>query len=101
MSEQSFYELQIDLLAVGLTRPAMFMGVALKALLALVFFCSLLYVYTKTILVIPLFAVLYFFALYFSSKEPRFYEFWLQYFSKTPPLLNYAFWGKTNSYEPW
>lgn len=101
MAKQDSYQLEIDPLAVGLTRPAMFMGVALKVIFAIVFFCSLVYVYTKTILVIPLFAILYFFALYFSIKDPRFYEFWLQYFNKTPPLLNSVLWGKTNSYEPW
>ena len=93
------YELELDPLAVGLTRPPLFMGIALKLFVALVLFCMITYIYTQTLWMVPIFGLLYSIALYASLDEPRFYEYWLQYGRQTPPVRNYGLWGKTNSYD--
>ncbi len=92
---------EIDHLAVGLTRPPMFMGVNIRLFFANIVLCTLIYIDAKTLLGIPLFFVMHLMMVRFSVKEPNFFMIWLKALIKTPPVLNSRFWGKTNSYEPW
>jgi type IV secretory pathway VirB3-like protein len=95
------YTLQIDTLALGLTRPAMVAGIPLKLAFSLVMAAALAYIYLQTLWVLPVFALLYFIALRLTAKEPRFFELQLKHFLMTPWVLNYPYWGGTNSYCPW
>ncbi len=94
-------KIEVDHLAVGLTRPPMFMGVAIRLFFTNIAICTLLCIDAHTLLGIPLWFILHFISVTFSVKDPQFLNIWLQSFFKTPPVLNYGFWGKTNSYEPW
>lgn len=93
--------LEHDPLAVGLTRPPLFMGVAIKIMFALFFLVAWVFAVTKSLWILPVGAVLYFVALFFSIKEPRFHEYLIRAITKTPPLRSRAQWANTNSYEPW
>jgi len=95
------YEIEVDALAVGLTRPSMFMGVSIKAFFANLVLCTMLSVDLHTVMGIPLFIILHCVMLRISVKEPNFYLIWVKVISKTPPVLNSWYWGKVNSYEPW
>lgn len=92
---------EVDHLALGLTRPPMFMGVSIRLFFANVVFCTMICIDAHTILGIPLFFLLHVIAAKLSVNEPNFFVIWTTSFFKTPPNLNYRFWGKTNSYEPW
>ena len=93
--------IDVDHLAVGLTRSPMFMGVNIRLFFANIVICTLICVDAHTMLGIPLFIILYLLAARLSIKEPDFFSIWIKSFFKTPPVLNATFWGKTNSYEPW
>lgn len=95
------YTIEVDALAVGLTRPPLFMGINLRLFFFNLAFCVLLCVDAKTLLGVPLFVVNYIVMYRLSSKEPNFFFIWFIAFTKTPPTLNSHFWGRTNSYEPW
>lgn len=99
--KQTSYELEIDSLAIGLTRPPMFMGVNLRLFFAAVVVSVLACVDTQSLYGIPLFIFLYLAMLRFSVKDPNFFMLWVKWLTKTPPVLNSFFWGGTNSYEPW
>lgn len=94
------YSIELDDLAVGLTRPSMICGVMVKVAFGNLMLCALAYVYTRTIWILPIFAMLHLVAVRLSIKEPRFLELWLKKITKTPPILNRPFWGGTNSYSP-
>ncbi len=94
------YQIEIDDLAVGLTRSPMFLGVMLQVAVINMLLCTLAYVYLKTLYVVPFFALLHLIAARFSIKEPRFLEIYYKWITKTPPVLNVLFWGKCNSYLP-
>ncbi|GEM_PF-1673477 len=94
-------QIEVDNLAVGLTKPPMFMGVNLRLFFANVMMCTLICIHAHTFFGIPLFLVLHVAMVRLSIKEPNFFMIWAIVLIKTPPVLNYRYWGKTNSYEPW
>jgi type IV secretory pathway VirB3-like protein len=93
--------LDVDHLAVGLTRSPMFMGINIRLFFANVALSTLICIDAHTVLGIPLFISLHLLLVKFSIKEPNFFSLWVKSFFKTPPVLNSNFWGKVNSYEPW
>jgi type IV secretory pathway VirB3-like protein len=93
--------LEVDHLAVGLTRSPMFMGINIRLFFANVAVCTLICIDAHTALGIPLFITLHLIIARLSINEPNFFSIWVKSFFKTPPVLNSYFWGKTNSYEPW
>lgn len=95
------YTIEIDHLAVGLTRPPMFMGINLRLFFANMIFSLLICIDLHTFYGIPLFVTLHLIMVKLSAKEPNFFMLWLKFLSKTPPVLNSWFWGGVNSYEPW
>jgi type IV secretory pathway VirB3-like protein len=99
MNKQDMIE--VDHLAVGLTRSPMFMGVNLRLFFANIAVCTLVCIDAHTVLGIPLFIVIHLLMVKLSIKEPNFFSIWVKSFFKTPPVFNSKFWGKTNSYEPW
>ena len=92
MSEQN-YKMQIDPLALGLTRQATFMGVNVKVFFANILLCFLICIYAHTILGIPLFFVLHLTFAKLSIKEPNFIYLYFKVLTKTPPNFNYQFWN--------
>jgi len=100
MSDKS-YNLEIDHLALGLTRSPMFMGVNLRVFFANIVLGTLICIDAHTMFGIPLFILFHFLMVKLSIKEPNFLYINIKVFLKTPPTLNYWYWGKTNSYEPW
>lgn len=95
------YSVEIDHLAVGLTRPPMFMGINIRLFFLNVLLCTLICINAHTFWGVPLFVFLHLLFYRFSIKEPNFLNIRARTFIKTPPLLNRWYWGKTNSYEPW
>ena len=91
----------MDHLALGLTRPPMFMGVNMRLFFANLMLSTLVCIDANTLLGIPLFIVIHLMMVKLSVKEPNFFYILWKAFTKTPPVLNSGFWGKTNSYEPW
>lgn len=95
------YMVESDHLAVGLTRPPMFMGVNMRLFFANIATATLICIDAHTVLGIPLFFAMHLMMVKCSVKEASFFMIWLRALIKTPPVLNNHFWGKTNSYEPW
>ena len=95
------YVIEIDHLAIGLTKSPVFMGVNIRMFFANLMLCALTCVDAHTVLGIPLFLVLHVLMVRLSIKEPNFFYIYAKSFINTPPILNYWYWGKTNSYEPW
>ncbi len=95
------YIIEIDHLAVGLTRSPIFMGVNLRLFFSNVMICTLICIYAHTWWGIPLFVALHILMVKLSIKEPNFLIIWVTVLNKTPSVLNNRFWGKVNSYEPW
>lgn len=100
MSVKQKYTIEIDNLAVGLTRPPMVFGVMLEVAFFNLMLCTLGYLHLHSIWVIPLFGVLHLIAVRLSIHEPHFLNLFLLWLTKTPPILNAAFWGYCNSYSP-
>lgn len=98
---ENSYQLELDHLALGLTRQPTFMGVNVKVFFANMIGCTLICIDAHTFLGVPLFVVLHLTSAQLSIKEPNFLFIWIKAFVKTPPTLNSVFWGLTNSYEPW
>lgn len=94
------YEIELDELAIGLTRPPMIWGVMLPVVVVNMLLCTLSYVYLKSFYVCPFFVAFHWIAMRFSIKEPRFLMLYFKYFQKTPPVLNTPYWG-CNSYDYW
>ncbi len=99
MSDLTFYTIELDDLALALTRPPMAFGVMLKVAMINLMVCAISYAVTHSIYVVPFFLVLHLISIKLSIKEPRFIEVYAYSFIKTPPNLNYLFWGKCNSYK--
>ncbi|HSW68855.1 MAG TPA: VirB3 family type IV secretion system protein [Gammaproteobacteria bacterium] len=95
------YQMEVDYLALGLTRAPSFMGVPLRLFFSNVVVCALLCIDFHTFLGIPLFFLIHLILLRQSIKDQNFFSIWIKSLIKTSPVLNYWFWGKTNSYEPW
>lgn len=100
MTEQK-YKMQIDPLALGLTRSTSFMGVNIKVFFFNLVVGLLICINAHTLLGIPLFFILHLIMARLSIKEPNFIYIYFKALTKTPPHFNYRFWGRTNSYEPW
>lgn len=93
--------IETDHLAVGLTRPPMFMGVNMRVFFANALVCTLICIDAHTFWGIPIFIFLHLLFVKFSMREPNFLSIYARAFIKTPPMLNRWYWGNTNSYEPW
>ena len=93
--------IEVDHLAIGLTKSPMFMGINIRVFFANIVFCFLVCINAHTFLGIPVLIVLHVTFARLSIKEPNFLEIWFKSFFKTPLTFNFRFWGKTNSYEPW
>jgi len=93
--------IQIDPLAVGLTRPALWLGVPLKLCFINMMLVSLGYVYIQNLSVLLFLPILHLLFRWGTHQDVRWFEGFCRYFIKTPPTLNKPFWGQTNSYEPW
>jgi len=100
MAQASEYKVEIDDLAVGLTRPPMVFGVALTVAFTNLMLAALSYIYIRSLSFLLLFILFHFVAAQLSVKEPRFLDLRLRQFMATPPVRNYVFWGKCNSYTP-
>lgn len=100
MAIEQKYTIEVDNLAVGLTRPPMVFGVMLEMAFFNLMICMLGYVITRSIWLIPFFGILHLIAVRISVKEPRFLNLFSLWLTKTPPVLNALFWGHCNSYSP-
>jgi len=98
---QTDYELAYDPLAVGLTRPPVFMGVSTALFFANLMLGMIICVVTRSLYGVFLSIVVHITMARLSAKEPKFFSLWWKALTKTPPVLNAHYWGKTNSYEPW
>jgi type IV secretory pathway VirB3-like protein len=94
-------EKELDHLALGLTRSPMFAGVNIRLFFANLVGSTLICIDAHTFWGIPLFLMLHLIMVKLSTKDPNFFTIRVKAFLKTPPVLNYRFWGKTNSYGPW
>lgn len=95
------YQMEVDELAIGLTRPSLLMGVSIQLFFANILLCALVFIHTRSFLAIPLWLVLHVWMVRCSIKDPRFLTLWVMAFVMTPPVLNRWYWDKTNSYEAW
>jgi type IV secretory pathway VirB3-like protein len=93
--------IEVDHLALGLTKSPTCMGVNIKMFFSNLIFCFLVCIDAHTFLGVPLFIFIHVLMVKISNKEPNFFYLYVKSFTKTPPILNHWFWGKTNSYEPW
>lgn len=93
------YQLEYDPLAVGLTRPPVFMGVSTALFFSNIMLGMIICVVTHSFYGAVLFFILHLFMVKFSAKEPKFFSLWWKSITKTPPVLNTRYWGKTNSYK--
>jgi type IV secretory pathway VirB3-like protein len=93
--------IEIDYLAVGLTKSAMFLGVTIRLFFTNLVVCTLICIDAHTVAGIPLCIFLHLLFVKLSIREPHFYSIYFKAFFMTPLVLNSQFWGGTNSYEPW
>lgn len=93
--------LEADPLAIGLTRPPMFMGINIRFFFANLVISTLICIDAHTCLGIPLFFIAHLIMVKVSMRDPDYFNIWVRSFFKTPPVLNSYYWGKTNSYQPW
>jgi type IV secretion system protein VirB3 len=94
------YLLEVDPLALALTRPPVFMGIPMRLFFANLAINSLLCLDLQTLLGIPLFGIIHLILFRLAVKDLQFFRLWLKYWIQTPPVLNRVFWGGTNSYSP-
>lgn len=90
--------LEIDPLAVGLTRPAFFLGAPLHAVIINGMSCTLGYVYTQTVWFFLLFSLFHLVICMLTRQEPYFLLLLWRSLSHTPPVPHFHVWGKINSY---
>jgi type IV secretory pathway VirB3-like protein len=93
------YKIEVDHLAIGLTKSPQFMGVNIRLFFANLVLCALICIDVHTFWGVPLFLMLHLCMVKASFNEPNFLFIWAKSFMNTPPVLNYRYWGKTNSYE--
>ncbi len=94
------YQLEVDALALALTRPPLFMGIPMRLFFANLAINTLLCIDLRTLIGIPLFGLVHLILFHLTLKDGQFFRVWLKYFTQTPPVLNNRFWGGTNSYQP-
>lgn len=95
------YTMEVDALALGLTRAPLIMGVNFKAAFGNLMLCALGYIYLRTLWVVVWCGLLHLIAMRLSVKDARFFDLQLKRLQTTAWVRNYAFWGGLNSYEPW
>jgi type IV secretory pathway VirB3-like protein len=93
------YPIETDHLAIGLTKSPMFMGVNIRLFFANLIVSAMLCIDFHTFWGIPLFLINHLFMVKMSFKEPDFLFIWFKSMMNTPPIFNYRYWGKVNSYE--
>jgi type IV secretion system protein VirB3 len=93
--------LEVDPLAVAMTRPPLFMGINFRLFFANVTISLLVCIMSHTFWGLPLFAVIYLLSYQQSLKDPNFFQLRFQWLVQTPWTQNFLFWGKTNSYDCW
>jgi type IV secretory pathway VirB3-like protein len=95
----SEYQVEVDHLAVGLTKSPMFMGVNIRLFFTNLVLCALICIDAHTVLGIPLFLINHLLLVKLSYKEPNYLVIWVKCFMNTPPVRNYWYWARANSYE--
>jgi type IV secretion system protein VirB3 len=95
------YQLEVDALALALTRPPLFMGIPIRLFFANLAINTMVCIDLQTLVGIPLFGLFHLILFRLTTKDLQFFRLWLKYFNQTPPVLNSGFWGGTNSYQPW
>ncbi|BBB14773.1 plasmid conjugal transfer protein TrbD/VirB3 [Candidatus Rickettsiella viridis] len=93
------YQLEVDPLALALTRPPLFMGVPMRLFFANLAINMMLCIDLHTLIGIPLFGLVHLILFRLTMKDLQFFRVWLKYLTQTPPVLNHSFWGGTNSYQ--
>lgn len=88
-----------DPLALAMTKPTVFMGVPLRLFFGALMAGILTCIDTHSFYGVPLFLFLYLLFYHQSLKDINFLNLYVKWFSKTPPTKNFAYWGKTNSYD--
>ncbi|WP_218813340.1 type IV secretion system protein VirB3 [Rickettsiella endosymbiont of Dermanyssus gallinae] len=94
------YVLEVDPLALALTRPPLFMGIPMRLFFANVAVNMMICIDLHTLIGIPLVGVVHLILFRLATKDLQFFRCWLKYMTQTPPVLNSGFWGGTNSYSP-
>ncbi len=94
------YTLEIDALALGMTRPAMFAGVNFNLFLINLSIGVLSCIYTKSFWGTGLFVINHVILLRCSARDANFLSLWTTAFARTFMVKNFWFWGGVNSYEP-
>jgi type IV secretion system protein VirB3 len=101
MSSSESYRLEMDLLAVALTRPTLFMGIPIRLFFFNMIFSLLICIDFHTWYGLMVFPILYGLMWLMCAKDPHFLRLWRVFLMRTPPVLNRGFWGRVNSYAPW
>ena len=94
------YQIEVDPLALALTRPPLFMGIPLRLFFVNGLINLIICIDFHTLIGIPLFGVIYLILFRLAMKDLQFFQVWLKYITQTPPVFNSGFWGRTNSYSP-
>ena len=94
------YQLEVDPLALALTRPPLFMGIPIRFFFANLDINILICIDLHTLMGIPLFGLFHLILFRLTTKDLQFFFFCLKFFTQTQPVLNSGFWGGTNSYQP-
>ncbi|WP_218813797.1 type IV secretion system protein VirB3 [Rickettsiella endosymbiont of Dermanyssus gallinae] len=94
------YPIEIDSLALALTRPALFMGIPMRLFFANLGGNIIICLNLHSLIGIPLFGVIHLILFRLTMKDLQFFRVWHKYITQTPPVLNCGFWGGTNSYSP-
>ena len=94
------YQLEVDPLALALTRPPLLMGIPIRFFFANLGINILICIDLHTLMGIPLFGLFHLVLFRLATKDLHFFRLWLKFFTQTPPVLNSGFWGGTNSYQP-
>lgn len=94
------YQLEVDPLALALTRPPLFMGIPIRLFFVNLAINTMICVDLQTLMGVPLFGLFHLILFRLATQDLRFFRLYLKYFTQTPPVLNSGFWGGTNSYQP-
>jgi type IV secretion system protein VirB3 len=94
------YPLEVDSLALALTRPPLFMGIPVRLFFANLAINIMICIDLQTLMGIPLFGLSHLILFRLATQDLQFFRLWLKYCTQTPPVLNSRFWGGTNSYSP-
>lgn len=93
-------QIRTDPVFIGLTRPAMFLGLPYAFAVLLFFTTVIVFIATASFWAYLIGVPLYLAGRALAAREPRFIDLYLKRFLRTPPLANHRFWGGVNSYEP-